>query len=41
MALLSITDAKRFLGVTQIPDDQLQEILQLVEEYVWIICEQI
>lgn len=41
MALLSITEAKRILGSTHMPIEQLQEILQLIEEYAWIITEQI
>ncbi|MDW2995929.1 MAG: hypothetical protein R8M71_03130 [Alphaproteobacteria bacterium] len=41
MALLSITEARRYIKPTQASDDQLVQIMQLVEEFVWIICEPI
>lgn len=39
MALLSIAEARRYIKNTELDDRQLQEILALVEEFVWIICE--
>lgn len=41
MALLSITEARRYVKTTQVADEQLVQIIQLVEEFVWIICEPI
>lgn len=41
MAILSITEARRYVKPTQATDDQLNEMMQLVEEFVWILCEPI
>ncbi|MBR4625849.1 MAG: hypothetical protein IKO56_09985 [Alphaproteobacteria bacterium] len=41
MALLSITEARRYIKPKQASDDQLVQIMELVEEFVWIICEPI
>lgn len=39
MALLSITEARRYVKHTDISDQQLQEALKLLEEFVWTLYE--
>lgn len=41
MAILSIKEARKYVKPTQASDDQLKEIMELVEEFVWVICEPI
>lgn len=39
MALLSVTEARRYVKRANLNDEQLQEVLKLLEEFVWVICE--
>lgn len=39
MALLSVTEARKYVKNTQMNDQQLFETLKLLEEFVWILYE--